>query len=900
MPESRNLRGLYSEQQSSVKDQLDSLQEEVRKVSTESENQMVDLRKRIEQAVHQLQGNGRNTTTTTSAGVCTQGHLDLTDVRHAVSKLNIMTQTIPRDVSILRHLDFTTLHQREDSVEKPKGQTYAWMVEEQQMFPGQDTIEFAERQHVSHSFLSHMRSSNGVFFICGKPGCGKSTLMKFLSYHSRVLGELDAWASGKTLILIRVFFWNSGDKLQMSQEGFLRSVLFEVLAKCPDLIRQTFRNQWENAPEWHSNKTFRLDELTSAFKCLERAFQSPDRRFCFFIDGLDEYEGDSIQHSELASCLQSWGQSDSVKIVCAGRSHSEFLDTFSAAGRTIHLHRHTRSDIRRYARTMFLEILENAEELNVTQEEALSLVDGIVDVADGVFLWARLVVRSLVGRITKYASIKALREALEDTPKDLNEVFRRMLKSVDKSARKRSDDFLLLAVHNPASPLNALIYSWIENLDDPKFPFELPYHGYSDDEVQRRHRIVRHQLDDLTKGLLEMRIRGDSNIPPYFQYRVEFFHRSVKDYLKDEWRRGEILSHDSCIPTAETYCRLYLAEAKFLRPFSIVYLRKNFFAELCDISHDEETWFRHVYQSLPVSYIDEFNRIFYNWRCLCNSHRSTLRGCPGAENCDEATCPLLAVQGTSNIQLPGYWLNLSKVVNCDLSENRVGAVTFNILLIASQIPDPELVRYLLSKGMSPNDQVEVVFRTSLPNYEPNHELRMDTIPIWMAFLYIFALEIGKSQRKDVFFRHFYRIDRYAAVAEHLLAAGADADVVFLASRGHGLRVWNGRAPKIILSTEDSQVDDPRPTADVFYIELHQLLRFCQQDGNLGSNWKRTSPRLRQRWKLLPWIVWGMSSQDPIRDKYRPVEMDELRQEPFYIFKVVSKTYEVGHFLFNEF
>lgn len=150
------------------------------------------------------------------------------------------------------------------------------------------------------------------------------------------------------------------------------------------------------------------------------------------------------------------------------------------------------------------------------------------------------------------------------------------------------------------------------------------------------------------------------------------------------------------------------------------------------------------------------------------------------------------------------------------------------------------------------------------------------------------------------FRHFYRIDRYAAVAEHLLAAGADADVVFLASRGHGLEVWNGFALKFILSTEDSQVDDPRPTTDVFYIELHQLLRFCQQDDNLGSNWERASPRLGQRRKLLPWVLWGMSSQDPIQDKYRPVKMDELRQGPFYVFKVFSKTREVGHFLFNEF
>jgi len=106
------------------------------------------------------------------------------------------------------------------------------------------------RRTTSKEFLSFLRNENGVFFICGKAGSGKSTIMKFIGDNNRVREELEIWAGKTKLVLVRVFFWNSGDKLQMSKEGFYRSILFKVLRECPDLCQHTFVDPWGHGQAW--------------------------------------------------------------------------------------------------------------------------------------------------------------------------------------------------------------------------------------------------------------------------------------------------------------------------------------------------------------------------------------------------------------------------------------------------------------------------------------------------------------------------------------------------------------------------------------------------------------------------------------------------------------------------
>lgn len=85
-------------------------------------------------------------------------------------------------------------------------------------------------------FALWLRSGHGVFWINGKAGSGKSTLMNHICTHERPLELLGEWCSAGQLLTPMFFFWNSGSPLQMSIDGLLRSLLYRMLTECRALI----------------------------------------------------------------------------------------------------------------------------------------------------------------------------------------------------------------------------------------------------------------------------------------------------------------------------------------------------------------------------------------------------------------------------------------------------------------------------------------------------------------------------------------------------------------------------------------------------------------------------------------------------------------------------------------
>ncbi|KAI9786501.1 MAG: hypothetical protein M1839_006961 [Geoglossum umbratile] len=771
-----------------------------------------------------------------------------------------------------------------------------------------DAEEVERRRHTSESFISFLRNDHGVFFICGKAGSGKSTLLKFLAHHQRVREELESWAGQKKLVFIPAFFWSSGDKMQMSLEGFYRSILFKILKQCPDLLQDVFPDLWDRHCNSHAalspldqDTEFRIPQLRAAFQNLTRAECFSNYRFCFFVDGLDEYAGDSLDHIALAKNLKEMAESSDVKVVCSARPHTEFLDTFNRHGGTIFLHDLTRNDIRRYAKMMLMSI-PNDSGVDDNREQYLQFADHIVDMADGVFLWARLVVRSLLSGITHSDSPRDLRERLENTPRDLNGLFRKMLDGIEDAVRMRSDKMLLVAIHNPFwEPLPALAYSWLSDLEDPKFPFSNPFEGYSDEDVTKRVQVVRHQVDALTRGLLEIRTRPSggihesSNVFPYFNYRVEFLHRSVRDYLREEWDRGEFRVRRSGIDQFETYCRLKLAEAKFARSFTY-YDNTGFYGVLHPIYSSTFHWLQTNSYALPLNYFEEWGRVMESFRHLFSSHvkpdrlascmkfwalHSTIRN-------DQMTS---IINRTSKDTNYFHWVSAFRLANtaelfkqqADLRSSDTDEL--NILLTAS-LNDPDLVEFLLSSGFSPNEHVKV-----------EKETNFDLVPVWMVFLRIMAVDYldpelwaDPETRSKILHGH-------ALVFEQYLKFGADRDIYFL-SYLETPELRDSREPRSTSLTDYVPSDE-----ELFYVELYQLLELFQPKnfnslqkllvGSVSHQvWNKTTSLLAG---LAPWIP----SSPSLRTKYRPAKPDQLRQAELRVHGVVSKTCQlIGAFRYR--
>ena len=84
-------------------------------------------------------------------------------------------------------------------------------------------------------FLGWLHSNNSLFWITGKPGSGKSTLMKYLLKDSRTREALSK--QGRPILSTPAFFFHArGVETEKSFDGLLRSIIFQLLSDIPRLV----------------------------------------------------------------------------------------------------------------------------------------------------------------------------------------------------------------------------------------------------------------------------------------------------------------------------------------------------------------------------------------------------------------------------------------------------------------------------------------------------------------------------------------------------------------------------------------------------------------------------------------------------------------------------------------
>ena len=89
------------------------------------------------------------------------------------------------------------MRNRAEAVVKAHEATFKWIFDDDNSDDSDpETLALADRRSREgvDSFVRWLSSGNGAYHIAGKLGSGKSTLMKYLSGHSRVREELQNWA----------------------------------------------------------------------------------------------------------------------------------------------------------------------------------------------------------------------------------------------------------------------------------------------------------------------------------------------------------------------------------------------------------------------------------------------------------------------------------------------------------------------------------------------------------------------------------------------------------------------------------------------------------------------------------------------------------------------------------
>ncbi|KAI1418454.1 hypothetical protein F5Y13DRAFT_196264 [Hypoxylon sp. FL1857] len=367
-----------------------------------------------------------------------------------------------------------------------------------------------------------------TYWITGNAGSGKSTLMKYIYEHPRLRASLKDWAGGRDLYIASHFFWSGGTPMQQSQEGLLRTLLFQILLERPELTPRAFPTRWNDplgCSQTSGTLKWTVKELLDALFSLASAL-SPDFLF-IFIDGLDE---DGGEHDKLLKIIESLGRGHYIKLCVSSRPWPDFLDAFEGVPWKLYLQDLTRSDIETYVRD-HLESHSRFTQLSLRDKSsAQELVCKIISRAQGVFLWVYLVVKSMIRGFINADSVRDLHRRLDGLPQQLEAFFDRILDSIDEFYRSRTARVFLTLAHARTS-MTLISFYFLD--EEEGFPFNLESFLRNWPDVNEVELEVintkKRQLIAQCKDLIQ--IVEQPVDPILFNFTASFLHRTVIDYI---------------------------------------------------------------------------------------------------------------------------------------------------------------------------------------------------------------------------------------------------------------------------------------------------------------------------------------------------------------------------------
>ncbi|KAJ8133511.1 hypothetical protein O1611_g101 [Lasiodiplodia mahajangana] len=478
----------------------------------------------------------------------------------------------------LASLQYDNMVDRESRIATAHESTFQWVLRDDQLMSSESRlVEWS-------SLRVWLESGDQLYWITGKAGSGKSTLMKFLCYpatpsmasdgpqgpsigkapgrYSRCRSYLERWAGAKPLVVASFYFWNSGAELQMSQTGLLRSLLFQIVTQRPDILPNLAPKEWEalclfdhNPDHWATqdlrNMLFRAVEILRI-----------DSKLCFFIDGLDEFDG---SHEDLIELVQTIaGHENTVKICVASRPWTIFEEAFEQKS-NLRLEDLTSDDIKNFVKS---KLEADTEFENLGRRYPLfaeRLIDNIVLKASGVFLWVDLVVKSLLAGMRLGDRIEDFQRRLDELPPDLEKLYEKILQSLDAFYLGHAAQYFAL-VETAETPPNILQLSFA---DEESVDSAIKMHTgvLSSGDISLRVDAINRRLNNRCKGFLEVE-RGLQGIQggPVRQsslLTVQYLHRTVRDFIKSPKAQTFLQSStNTAFDPSMQLCLAYLMEIK--------------------------------------------------------------------------------------------------------------------------------------------------------------------------------------------------------------------------------------------------------------------------------------------------------------------------------------------------
>ncbi|KAK3688957.1 small s protein [Podospora appendiculata] len=159
---------------------------------------------------------------------------------------------------------YSSMKHRHHAIRVAHRKTFEWI------FTGQ-----RKTAESNTTFMEWISAGNGLFWVSGRAGTGKSSLMRFLEDDPRTLPVFQTWAGERPLVLATFYFWNSEaagliidglDEFEATSSEQMR--IAEILcqaSRSPDLkivVSSRPENAFETA--FRNSTKLRLRQLTQA------------------------------------------------------------------------------------------------------------------------------------------------------------------------------------------------------------------------------------------------------------------------------------------------------------------------------------------------------------------------------------------------------------------------------------------------------------------------------------------------------------------------------------------------------------------------------------------------------------------------------------------------------------
>lgn len=386
-----------------------------------------------------------------------------------------------RRKELLNSLRFDQISSRQSNIETAHEETCSWFLEH---------LTYLNWLNAGGSSTPH-----GILWLAGKPGAGKSTIMKFLYTHLRQAQD------DSTSAILSFFFHARGELLEKSTTGMYRSLLLQLLETFPDL--QSVFDDFSLVPK-DNHSCPPMNVIRKLFHNAVLLLNT--RTLTCIIDALDE--SDEQQVRDMVNYFEDLSREaikHNVQLrICFSSRHYPYISIQHALRLTLEDQKGHSQDMERYVKSR---LKGSSDVFGDVQAQVLQK-------AAGVFMWVVLVVSILNAEFDR-GRIFAVRKRLQELPVGLSDLFKDILRRDNENMQE-----LLLCLQ------------WILYAKRPLRPEEFYFAlvaGSPDDALSECD--ASHLTSDILEKFVISSSKGLAEVAKSAHPTVQFIHESIRDFL---------------------------------------------------------------------------------------------------------------------------------------------------------------------------------------------------------------------------------------------------------------------------------------------------------------------------------------------------------------------------------